>query len=306
MTGSRTTLDPAAVRDALRRAGLRARHERSQNFLVDLDVLEAIVSEARSTSGRRVLEIGPGLGILTEALLAAGAAVTAIELDAGLAAWLRERLAAALLQAAELGPEVPGSLRLIEGDALDQDLVRLARPPYDVVANLPYHITSPILHRLLGEAPRPERLVLMLQREVAERIAAPPGRMSYLSVFVQYHARVRVARIVPRTAFEPAPKVDSAVVVLEPFEADDRLDAASEDELWRLVQAAFRERRKMLHNVLARQLPMPADRVAGALALAGIAPDRRPQTVGVGEWLALREALGPIGRDTRGRRPGRP
>ena len=99
----------------------------------------------------------------------------------------------------------------------------------------------------------------MVQREVAERIAAPPGEMSYLSVFVQYHARVRIALAVPPTAFEPEPAVESAVIVLEPFDEDDeRLDPDAEDELWRLVQAAFRERRKMIHNVLSRQLPFPA------------------------------------------------
>jgi 16S rRNA (adenine1518-N6/adenine1519-N6)-dimethyltransferase len=286
-------LDPRDVQATLRAAGLRARHGLSQNFLADIDVLEAILAEAGPAPGRRVLEIGPGLGILTGALLDAGAAVTAVELDRGLAAFLRERFVAALERAAG-GPDAPGGLRLIEGDALDQDLVHLQAQPYDVVANLPYHITSPILHALLGDAPRPERLVLMVQREVAERIAAPPGRMSYLSVFVQYHAKVRVAFRVPPAAFEPEPAVDSAVIVVEPFEEDDRLGPADEDELWRLVQAAFRERRKMLHNVLARQLPVDAARVTQALAAAGIAPDRRPQTVAVGEWLALREALGPI------------
>jgi 16S rRNA (adenine1518-N6/adenine1519-N6)-dimethyltransferase len=307
MTSSRPTLDPGAVRATLRRAGLRARHERSQNFLVDVEVLESILAEASPAPGRRILEIGPGLGVLTEALLRAGASVTAVELDTGLAAWLRDRLGAFLAPVQmggreSSGPEAAGALTMIEGDALDQDLAHLVEPPYDVVANLPYHITSPILHRLLGEEPRPERLVVMLQREVAERIAARPGQMSYLSVFVQYHARVRIARIVPPAAFEPAPKVDSAFVVIEPFGHDDRLDATTEDELWRLVQAAFRERRKMLHNVLARQLPLPPDRLAAALAAAGIAPDRRPQTLGVGEWLALHDALGPIGPDLRGRR----
>ena len=133
-----------------------------------------------------------------------------------------------------------------------------------MVANLPYHITSPILHALLGSPPRPERLVLMVQREVAERIAAPPGKMSYLSVFVQYHARVRIAFAVPAAAFEPEPAVESAVIVVEPYDADDRLDPESEDELWRLVQAAFRERRKMIHNVLSRQLPLDAGRVTAA------------------------------------------
>jgi 16S rRNA (adenine1518-N6/adenine1519-N6)-dimethyltransferase len=286
-------IDPIDVRDTLRAAGLRARHSLSQNFLADADVLSRILAEASPEPGSGVLEIGPGLGLLTGGLLASGAAVTAVELDTGLAAFVRDRYS----------PEVAdGQLRLIEGDALDQDLTRLVTPPYDVVANLPYHITSPILHALLGATPRPRRMVLMVQREVAERIAAPPGKMSYLSVFVQYHARVRVAFLVPPEAFEPEPAVDSAVIVVEPYAADDRLTVDEEDELWRLVQAAFRERRKMLHNVLARQLPFDAARVDAALAAAGIAPDRRPQTVDVGEWLALREALGPLPADRRGQR----
>ena len=294
MSGPAAMLDPRAVRATLADAGLRARHSLSQNFLTDIEVLEAILSEADPRPDRPVLEIGPGLGILTGALLEAGAAVTAVELDRGLAAFLRERFAT----------EIEGAtLRLIEGNALDLDLVRLVEPPYEVVANLPYHITSPILHALLGNAPRPNRLVLMVQREVAERIAAPAGQMSYLSVFVQYHARVRIARLVPAAAFEPEPAVESAVIVLQPYPDDDRLaDAGQEDALWRLVQAGFRERRKMLHNVLSRQLPVPPDRINAALSDAGIAPERRPQTLEVGEWLRLLEELGPIGPDQRGRR----
>jgi len=164
-------IDPIDVRDTLRAVGLRARHSLSQNFLADADVLSRILAEAGPEPGSGVLEIGPGLGLLTGGLLASGAAVTAVELDTGLAAFVRDRYS----------PEVAdGQLRLIEGDALDQDLTRLVTPPYDVVANLPYHITSPILHALLGATPRPRRMVLMVQREVAERIAAPPGKMSYL------------------------------------------------------------------------------------------------------------------------------
>jgi 16S rRNA (adenine1518-N6/adenine1519-N6)-dimethyltransferase len=278
-------LDPQYVQRTLRAAGLRARHNLSQNFLADVDVLEGILREADPAPGRNVLEIGPGLGFLTGGLLAAGAHVTAVELDRGLIAILRDRFLAEL---------EAGTLRLVEGDALDQDLVNVVPPPYDVVANLPYHITSPILHRLLGQAPRAGRLVLMVQREVAERVAAAPGGLSYLSVFVQYHAKARVAFRVPRDAFEPAPKVESAVLVLEPYPPDDRLDAEAEDHLWRIVQAGFRERRKMLHNVLTRQLPIPPERVDAALETVGIDRDRRPQTVAVGEWLALAEALGPI------------
>jgi 16S rRNA (adenine1518-N6/adenine1519-N6)-dimethyltransferase len=291
----RATVDAAEVRATLKAAGLRARHALSQNFLADPEVLTSILEAAEPEPGDRILEIGPGLGLLTGGLLAAGATVTAVELDRGLAAFLRDRFAE---------PIEAGQLALVEGDALDQDLVRIVPAPYDVVANLPYHITSPILHALLGQPPRPGRLVLMVQREVGERIAAPPGRMSYLSVFVQYHARVRIAFRVPPEAFEPEPAVDSAVIVVEPYEADDRLSPEDEDGLWRLVQAAFRERRKMIHNVLSRQLPVDAGRVAAALAEAGIEPDRRPQTVAVGEWLRLREAIGPMGEDRRGRGKG--
>jgi len=295
-------LDPQAVRRALREAGLRARHALSQNFLADIDVLEAILAEAAPVPGRRILEIGPGLGILTGGLLACGASVTAIELDRGLAARLR-RVFGPEIERAASEPGAPGGLRLVVGDALDVDLAALVTPPYDVVANLPYHITSPILHRLLGRPPRPERLVLMVQREVAERIAAAPGAMSYLSVFVQYHARVRIARRVPAAAFEPEPAVESAILVLDTL-ADDapgRLAPAAEDELWRLVQAAFRERRKMLHNVLARQLPLEPGVVGRALTAAGIEPDRRPQTLSVEDWLRLHEVLGPLPADARGR-----
>jgi len=289
-------LEPLAVRRLLRDEGLRARHALSQNFLADPDVLEAILAEAAAAPADQVLEIGPGLGILTGALLAAGAAVTAVELDTRLAALLRGRFEGVVVDRAK-GPPEGGRLRLIEGDALDQNLAGLVPPPYRVVANLPYHITSPILHRLLARSPRPERLVLMVQLEVAERLAAPPGRMSYLSVFVQYHAVVRITRRVPGSAFEPAPAVDSAIIVVEPRRpgslvvADDPATTAALDELWAIVQAGFRERRKMLHNVLARQLGLPAVRVDAALAAAGIDRDRRPQTLSVGDWLALRSAL---------------
>jgi 16S rRNA (adenine1518-N6/adenine1519-N6)-dimethyltransferase len=288
-------LDPLEVRRTLRQEGLRAQHGRSQNFLADPEVLEAILDLADPAPGDRVLEIGPGLGILTGGLLAAGAAVTAVELDGGLVAYLTRCFGE---------PLGDGQLRLIEGDALDQELLELVPPPFAVVANLPYHITSPILHRLLGASPRPRRLVLMVQLEVAERIAAPPGGMSYLSAFVQYHAAVRVALRVPAAAFEPAPKVDSAVVVLEPVE-EPALGAPgcdAEDTLWRLVQAGFRERRKMLRNVLARQLPIGQAAVDVALGTVGIAGDRRPQTLSVAEWIALLAVMPGLGSDRRGQR----
>ncbi len=299
MSGARAPirLDPGAVRRTLRDAGMRAQRRFSQNFLVDVDVLEEILAAAAPAPDRRVLEIGPGLGILTGGLLAAGARLTAVEIDRGMVAHLREAFALEL---------AAGTLTLVEGDFLDEDLAALVEAPYDVVANLPYHVTSPVLHRLLGgeAGPRPERCVLMVQREVAERIAAPAGDMSYLSVFVQYHAAASIVRRVPRTAFEPSPEVESAILALD-VRADDalgRLPASMEDDLWRLVQAGFRERRKMLHNVLPRQLPLEPAAIAAALEATGIDGSRRPQTLGVAEWIALLGALGPIPEDRRGRR----
>jgi 16S rRNA (adenine1518-N6/adenine1519-N6)-dimethyltransferase len=276
-------LSAERVERYLRQHGLAANKKRSQNHLIDGHVLEEIVDLANPAKGRRILEIGPGLGVLTGALLERGAHVTAVEVDPRLISHLRTRFA-------DIDDE---SLRLVEDNVLDVPIADLVEPPYDIVANLPYHITSPTLHHVLAEEPRPERFVLMVQREVAERIAAAPGDMSYLSVFVQYHADVRVAFVVPASAFEPAPAVQSAVLVGEV--RPRRLDAEGEEQLWRLVQAGFRERRKMLHNVLPRQLPQVGrERFVAALDAVGVAPDRRPQTLSVEQWMALAEAVGPF------------
>jgi len=277
------TLSAERVERYLRRHGLAASKGRSQNHLVDGHILEQIVELAEVTPGRQVLEIGPGLGILTGALLDAGASVVAVEVDRRLVGHLQTRFE---------GVE-EGRFRLVEANVLDVPLEDLVSTPFDVVANLPYHITSPVMHTILGGELRPERFVLMVQREVAERISAPPGGMSYLSVFVQYHATVRVALVVPARAFEPAPSVESAVLVGEV--QPRRLSPADEEQLWRLVQAGFRERRKMLHNVLPRQLPQVGrERFEVAMATVGIAPDRRPQTLSVEEWIAFADAVGPF------------
>jgi 16S rRNA (adenine1518-N6/adenine1519-N6)-dimethyltransferase len=274
-------LGPEAVERYLRRHGLAARKSLSQNHLADGVVLERIVEIARVEPGERIVEVGPGIGILTGELLRAGARVTAVELDARLSEHLRTRFA-----------DVP-DLELVEADFLDVEVDDVVDGPWALVANVPYHITSPILHKVLGREPRPGRFVLMVQREVAERIVAPPGGMSYLSVFVQYHADVELAFTVPAAAFEPAPEVDSAILVGEV--RPRRLDPVAEDDVWRLVQAGFRERRKMIHNVLPRQLPgLPRERVDAALATCAITPDRRPQTLSVEEWLALSAELGPL------------
>jgi 16S rRNA (adenine1518-N6/adenine1519-N6)-dimethyltransferase len=166
--------------------------------------------------------------------------------------------------------------------------------PFKVVANIPYHITSPLLHAFLeGERP-PELIVLLVQYEVAERVAAPPGRMSYLSVFAQNVATAEVVTRVPAAAFEPAPAVDSAVLRLRRRPEPAVPVGEGREPFYRVVQAGFRQRRKQVHNGLSRELPIDRERVADALASCGVDPERRPQTLSVDEWACLATALGPF------------
>jgi 16S rRNA (adenine1518-N6/adenine1519-N6)-dimethyltransferase len=272
---------PGELRRLLRREGLRPRHGLSQNFLTDGDALDAIVAAADVHPGDRVVEIGPGLGVLTRRLLAAAAEVIAIEIDRHLVGYLRREL------------DDAAGLTLVEADALTLDPAELfTGQPYKLVANIPYHITSPLLHQFLGAAHAPDLAVVLVQAEVAERVAAEPGGMSYLSAFVQDLAEAEIAARVPAAAFEPEPDVDSAVLRLvrrpEPVVAPDARDA-----FHRLSQAAFRQRRKQIHNSLVRELPLSREQVDRALAACMVTPDRRPQTLSVPEWACLTRALRP-------------
>ncbi len=273
---------PGQLRRIMGAERLRPRKSLSQNYLTDPVALDAIVEAAELTPGDRVVEIGPGLGVLTRRLLAAGASVLAVEIDVRLAEYLRREL---------YGVE---GFELIEADALTlHPREMFPGEPFKVVANIPYHITSPLLHAFLeGDRP-PELVVLLVQLEVAERVAAPPGQMSYLSVFVQNVASAEVVARVPAAAFEPAPEVDSAVLRLrrrsEPFvPVGDQREA-----FYRIVQAGFRQRRKQIHNGLGRELPFERDVVASALAGCGVDPERRPQTLTLDEWACLASDLGP-------------
>jgi len=267
---------PGQLRRLLANEGLRPRRSLSQNFLTDAAALDAIVDAAELTPGDRVVEIGPGLGVLTRRLLAAGASVLAVELDPRLAAYLRRELA-----------DVAG-FELLEADALSIHPREIfPGEPFKLVANIPYHITSPLLHAFLeGERP-PTLAVLLVQLEVAERIAAPPGQMSYLSVFVQNVAAADIVARVPAASFEPAPDVDSAILRLRRRSAPAVPVGDGRDPFYRLVQAGFRQRRKQIHNGLTRELPLSAAEVTAALAVCGVTPDRRPQTLSVDEWVCL-------------------
>lgn len=274
---------PGQLRRLLAAEQLRPHRSLSQNFLTDAGALDEIVAAAELRPGDRVVEIGPGLGVLTRRLLAAGASVLAVELDARLASWLRR----------ELGG-VPG-FELIEADALTiHPRECFPGESFKLVANIPYHITSPLLHAFLeGERP-PELTVLLVQAEVAARVAAPPGGLSYLSVFVQNVAHAEVVASVPAAAFEPSPKVDSAVLRLR-RRADPPVPVGDGREpFYRIVQAGFRQRRKQLHNGLGRELPVPREALTAAFAACGIHSERRPQTLSVDEWACLASRLTPL------------
>jgi 16S rRNA (adenine1518-N6/adenine1519-N6)-dimethyltransferase len=274
---------PGQLRRLMGTERLRPRKSLSQNFLTDPVALDAIVAAAELEPGDRVVEIGPGLGVLTRRLLAAGASVLAVEVDARLAEYLRREL---------YGID---RFELIEADALSlHPREMFPGEPFKVVANIPYHITSPLLHAFLeGERP-PEVTVLLVQLEVAERVAAPTGHMSYLSVFAQNVAEAEVVERVPAAAFEPAPAVDSAVLRLRRRAGPVVPPGEGREPFYRVVQAGFRQRRKQVHNGLSRELPVEREAVESALAICGVDPERRPQTLSVDEWACLTTALGPL------------
>lgn len=272
---------PGQLRRLMGAERLRPRKSLSQNFLTDPEALDAIVAVAELEAGDNVVEIGPGLGVLTRRLLAAGASVTAVEVDPRLAEYLRREL---------YGVD---AFELIEADALSlHPREFFPDQPMKVVANIPYHITSPLLHTFL-EGDRPPMLtVLLVQLEVAQRVAAPPGQMSYLSVFAQNVAEAEVVARIPASAFEPAPSVDSAILRLRRREAPAVPVGDGRDPFYRVVQAGFRQRRKQVHNGLTRELPVERDAVMAALDACAIDPERRPQTLSVDEWRCVTDQIG--------------
>jgi len=256
-----------------------------QSFLVDRHVLERILAAADVGPQDTVLEIGAGLGILTEALGQRARRVVAVEIDQRLVSVLHERLKAASNTEIILGDilalDIPGMLQGSEPRS-DQR--------YKVVANIPYYITSAVLRRILEQSLRPEIIVLMVQNEVARRITAGPGEMSLLAVSVQFYGLPRVVAPVPARSFYPVPKVDSAILRIDPH---PRLPLNEQDiaAFFDVVRAGFGQRRKQLHNALLHGLHLPAERVAQSLNQAGIDATRRAETLSVMEWVTLYGAL---------------
>ena len=271
------------LREVIARHGLSASKALGQNFLFDEHLLDRIAAVPGDLSGKQVLEVGPGPGGLTRALLRAGARVTAIEMD--------RRCLPAL---AELGDAFPGQLRVIEGDALKLDHAELmGGEPFAVLSNLPYNVGTALFVRWLAGNKGNENawpplwtsLTLMFQQEVAHRIVAQPGGSAYgrLAVLAQWRSHAKLAMKVHRSAFTPPPKVMSAIVHVEPADMPEGVDARL---LERLTEAAFGQRRKMLRQSL-KGVPGAVD----ALEVIGVDPQRRAETVTVDEFVTLARVL---------------
>lgn len=258
----------------------RARKRFGQHFLVDRRMRERIVELAEPERAACVVEIGPGRGALTDLLAERASRLVAIELDRDLAAHLRARYV-----------DRP-SVTILEADVLTVDLAGVAGGPYVVVGNVPYYITTPILFHVL-KAPRPERAVFLVQREVAERMVASPGSGAYgaLTVNVAALAEARIVTRVPAGAFAPPPKVESAVVLVEP-RREPLVRPDEEAALRELVVAAFGLRRKQMRRVLRTLRPLDTASAEAILAEASIAPDARPEELAPERFVALLRALG--------------
>jgi 16S rRNA (adenine1518-N6/adenine1519-N6)-dimethyltransferase len=256
--------------------GIRPNKGLGQHFLFERGLVERMVRQAGVCADDVVLEIGPGLGILTSELLRKAGRVVAVELDRSLAAHLR----------AAFG-DVP-SFELVQGNALTLSSDDLMPPgePFDVVANLPYSVGTAVLRHLLEQPRKPRRLTVMLQKEVAERLTAQPPHMSVLGVATQFFAEPRLAFAVAPEAFIPPPKVESAVVILD-VRDQQPLPAASQPLFFKIVNAGFRQKRKQVANAIADVLQLPKSDIAAWLEISGIDPTRRAETLSVDEWVAL-------------------
>lgn len=270
---TRRLLSRQTVREILRRLGLRPSRRLGQHFLAEPAVLYHILRAAHLEAQDTVLEVGPGLGVLTGELLRRARSVVAVELDRRLSAWLEERFAG--------NPR----LRLWTADILQVKPGRLVDGPYKVVANLPYAITSAVLRHLLEADPPPARLVLMVQWEVARRLVAQPPDMSLLALSVQYYARVEIVHRVPAGCFVPPPQVDSAIVALQTFPVPRW--GVPPQTFFRVAHAGFLHPRRTLAKNLAEGLGIPREEVASRLQTIGIAPERRPETLSLDEWASL-------------------
>jgi 16S rRNA (adenine1518-N6/adenine1519-N6)-dimethyltransferase len=266
------------VRRQLREADARPKKSLGQHFLTDRSVLERIAKSAVSDANTTVIEIGPGLGDLTEELAKRAARVVAVEKDNALAARLRQRFAGT-------------NVRVIHADALELSARRVlelggVEPPYVITGNLPYNVSQPLLRHYLEGTPQPTDIVVMVQAEVAESMVAGPGKMSLLSISIQVHGEPELLFYVPRTAFHPPPKVRSAVVRIRVVNRPG-IDAEELDALFHLARSAFSRRRKQMRNALSSSLGIEPSAILTMLRDARIEATVRPQELTLEQWGAL-------------------
>ena len=272
--------DKGVTKHILRAFDLHASRRLGQNFLISPGVVRAVVEAAGIEAGDLVLEIGPGIGTLTQGLLEAGAKVTAVELDKKLPAVLAETLR---------GYE---HLNIVQGDILKTNIPALmGDKPFKVAANLPYYITTPILLSLLEQNLPITHIVTMVQKEVAERMTASPGGKDYgaLSVAVQYYTEPEIVLDVPPSCFFPAPEVDSAVIACT-LRKTPAVAVKDDNLFFRVVKASFGQRRKTLSNAL-KPLGVPKEKIESALRNAKIDASRRGETLSLAEFAAIANAL---------------
>ncbi len=267
-------------RELLRRHGIRPDKRLGQHFLVEPKHLRKVLAAAELSGGESVLEIGAGIGTLTVGLAEQARRVIAVEYDA--------RLLPALREAMEPGAMV----EIIHGDILDLDLEELVdEQDYWVIANIPYHITSMLLRRLLEAPKSASRVVLTVQREVAERVVASPGQMSLLALSVQAYGVPALKGRIPPQAFYPEPRVESSVLRID-IHPDPLVPARLVAPFFRLARAGFAQRRKKLRNALAGGLDQDPARVVAWLHDARIDPSRRAQELSLQEWIRLAKTIG--------------
>ena len=260
-------------RELLRELEVTPSKALGQNFLHDRKIVRRIVDVAGVDRETDVFEIGPGLGILTRELVASARSVTAVELDRRLAMRLKEYFG--------------DSARIIEGDILEVDLEAIApERPYTVVANLPYSIATAAIQRLLEAETPPERMIVMVQREVAQRMVARPPEMSILAVAVQFYASARIQFRIGSGAFIPKPRVESAVIRLD-IHPELPLDQKHHRGFFAIVRAGFSQRRKRIDNAISAGLGLQKSLIAERLQAAGIEPSRRAETLDVPDWIRL-------------------
>ncbi len=282
-------METSPVKALLQQFGLKAQKRLGQHFLVDGDILECILSAAELSCKDIVVEVGPGLGILTKRLAEVVGKVIAVELDFKLVRMLRESLVSF------------SNVEIVHADILKiapQQLLGdfLATPElaqgYKVVANLPYYITSAILRHFLEAWAKPSLMVVMVQKEVGEAIAANPGKMSLLSVSTQFYSKPTIIAFVPAGSFYPPPKVDSLILRLDVY-SKPPIEVSDVDSFFDIVSCGFRSPRKQLRNSLAKALGMSPSQVALLLGRAGIEARRRAETLNLGEWKELWEVFAP-------------